>query len=239
MQFADYYAQEESCVFRLPDDMPFAFGLCEPLAAAARGICGVGILPGDTVAIVGAGYFGQLIAQAAQLLGTWRVVVLDKEPYRLDLAQELGAHAVYNVQDDGVSRAVAEITDGNGFDVVAECAGVEGALGTCVDLVRPGGTVYAYGWHVQPETIRPYNWHTKYFRLLSNAWTAPFPFDVERFKRMAETAIRWLERGLWRVDPLIKGITARADLAWAIEQVTKHPDEVVKVVIGPEAGPVV
>jgi hypothetical protein len=67
---------------------------------------------------------------------------------------------------------------------------------------------------------------------------APFPFDQERFKRMAETAIQWLERGLWRIEPLIKGITAREDLMPAIEQVTKHLDQVIKIVIGPKAGPV-
>jgi len=46
--------------------------------AVARGICGAGILPGDTVAVVGAGYFGQLMAQAVRNLGAWRVVMLDK-----------------------------------------------------------------------------------------------------------------------------------------------------------------
>ena len=90
MQFAEYYAQDESFVFPLPDDVPFSHGLCEPLAAAARGICGAGILPGDTVAVVGAGYFGQLIAQAARLLGSWRVVVLDRVPERLKVAVDLG-----------------------------------------------------------------------------------------------------------------------------------------------------
>jgi L-iditol 2-dehydrogenase len=237
MQYADYYTQDESFVFPLPDSIPFAFGLCEPLGAAARGICGAGILPGDTVAVVGAGYFGQLIAQAARNLGSWRVVVLDKVPYRLKVAQELGADAVYNIAEDGVNRALTEITSGKGFDVVAECAGVEGAFDTCVELVRVGGTVYAYGWHVQPETINPYVWHTKHFRLLSNAWVAQSPFDTERFKRMAETSIRWLERGLWRVDPLIKSITAIEDLMSVVELVTKHPEQIIKAVIGPKSGP--
>jgi len=86
---------------------------------------------------------------------------------------------------------------------------------------------------VSPETINPYTWHTKHFRLLSNAWVAPFPFDVERFKRMAEVALRWLERGQWRVAPLVKGITAREDMMSAIEQVTEHPDQIIKAVIGP------
>ena len=51
-------------------------------------------------------------------------------------------------------------------------------------------------------------------------------------------ALGWLKRGLWRVDPLIKDITARQDLMWAIEQVTRHPDQIIKAVIGPKAGPV-
>jgi len=234
MQFADYYCQEESFVFPLPDSLPFEYGLCEPLGAAARGVCGAGILPGDTVAVVGAGYFGQLLAQAAQFLGAWRVAVLDKVPERLTVAEKLGAHAVYNVEGNGVRRAVDEVTRGMGFDMVLECAGVEGALDTCVELVRVGGTVYAYGWHVSPETIHPYHWHTKHFRLLSNAWIASTPFDVERFKRMAETAIRWLERGLWRVDPLIKGLTPRSEIRSAIDQLRTSPGEVIKVVITPD-----
>ncbi|MHB1295530.1 MAG: zinc-dependent alcohol dehydrogenase [Anaerolineae bacterium] len=238
MQFADYFLQEETSVFPLPDGIPFAYGLCEPLGAVARGICGAGILPGDTVAVVGAGYFGQLLAQAVQFLGAWRTVVLDRVPMRLQVAKELGAHAVYNVAEDGVRRAVAEITGGKGFDVVAECAGVQGAFDTCVDLVRVGGTVYSYGWHVQPETIQPYTWHTKHFTLLSNAWVASQPFDRERFKRMAETAIRWLERGFWRVDPLVREITASEDLMAAVERVTQHPDQHIKMVIGPKGGPV-
>ena len=238
MQYADYYTQDESYVFPLPDSIPFAYGLCEPLGAASRGICGAGILPGDTVAVVGAGYFGQLIAQAARNLGSWRVVVLDKVPYRLKVAQELGADAVYNIAEDGVRRAVSEITSGKGFDLIAECAGVEGAFDTCVELVRVGGTVYAYGWHVHPETISPYIWHTKHFKLLSNAWAAQYPFDTERFKHMAETSIKWLERGLWRVDPLIKGITAIEDLMSAVELATKHPEQVIKAIIGPRSGPV-
>lgn len=103
-------------------------------------------------------------------------------------------------------------------------------------MSQASGTVYAYGWHVQPETIHPYAWHNKHFRLLSNAWVAAFPFDTERFKRMAQVALRWLERGLWRVDPLIKGVTARENLVAAMGQLKDRPDEVIKVVIGPQAG---
>jgi len=55
---------------------------------------------------------------------------------------------------------------------------------------------------------------------------------------MAETAIKWLELGLWRIDPLIKDITSVENLMAAVELVTKHPDQIIKAVIGPKSGPV-
>ena len=130
-----------------------------------------------------------------------------------------------------MSRALTEVSGGQGFDLVAECAGVPGVFDTCVDLVRVGGTVYAFGWHTQPETIHPYTWHTKHFRLLSNAWTAALPFDVERFKRMCEVALLWLSKGLWRVAPLVGEITPREELMAAVERLHTRPGEGIKVVI--------
>ena len=238
MQYADFYCQEESGTFVLPPEIPFAYGLCEPLAAVARGICGAGILPGDTVAVVGVGFFGLLMIQAASLLGSWRVAAFDKSAYRLDLARQLGADASYNVAKDGVARGIREVTGGRGFDMVIECAGNEGVLDSCAHMVRNAGTVYVYAWHTRPEVINPCEWHGKMFRLLSNAWTGTVEFDHERFLRMSEVAIRWLQRGLLRMDKLVKGITAREDMPAAIEKLIKDPGELIKVVIGPKAGPV-
>ena len=214
MQYADYYCNDANYTFHLPPEIPFAHGLCEPLSAVARSICGIGILPGDTVAVVGVGYFGLLMVQAANLLGAWRVVALDRTPGRLQLATDLGAHAAFNVTEDGVHRAVTEITADKGFDVVIECAGVEGVWDTCVDLVRTNGSVFAYGWHTRPETINPCKWH-KGFNVLSNSTSSTF--DMTRWWHMCEVSIEWLRRGFWRVDKLITGITAREDMAAAIE----------------------
>jgi threonine dehydrogenase-like Zn-dependent dehydrogenase len=238
MQYADYYCQDEAYTFHLPSDIPFAYGLCEPLAAAARGICGCGILPGDTVAVVGVGFFGLLMTQMASFLGAWKVAAFDKSPYRLELAKELGADVSYNVAEDGIARGVREVTGGRGFDLVIECAGTAGVFDACVDLVRWAGSVYAYAWHTKPETINPCNWHNKMFTLRSNSWIVPFGFDHERFLHMCDTSLRWLQRGLLRMDKLVKGITAREDLAAAIEKLTKTPGDPIKVVIGPKAGPV-
>ena len=90
MQFADYYCVNERFAFALPAEVPFAHGLCEPLSAVLRSIGGAGLRTGDNVAVLGVGYFGLLMVQAARLLGAWRVVALDKSPRRLAIAREIG-----------------------------------------------------------------------------------------------------------------------------------------------------
>jgi len=84
--------------------------------------------------------------------------------------------AIYNVSGDGMQTALQELTKGNGFDTVIECAGVEGAFDTATELVRPGGTIYSYALHVQPEKINPQPWHWKGCRILNNNWMFPFIF---------------------------------------------------------------
>ncbi|MBM3242798.1 zinc-binding dehydrogenase [Candidatus Poribacteria bacterium] len=234
--FAEYYLQDEDLTFHLPDDIPFEFGLCEPLFAAAKGAICAGILPGDTVAVVGVGFFGQLLAQAARFQGAWKVAAFDKIERRLEIAKKHGVDAIYNVSGDGVQIALRELTNGNGFDTVIECAGVEGAFDTATELVRPGGTIYSYALHVQPEKINPQPWHWKGFRILNNNWMFPFTIPSERIKRLAEIGLDWVRRGFWSMDELITGITPLDDLEATVYTAIYHPEKIMKAVIGKSRG---
>lgn len=238
MAFADYYLQEEPHVFGLPDGVSFAYGLAEPLAAISRAVFGADIQPGDTVCVVGAGYFGQLIAQAARYRGAYRVGVLDLTLERLEVARRHGADGTYNTSEGGVAQAVEELTGGTGFDLVFEVAGVQGALDTATELVRHAGTIYVYGLHVRPETIDVKTWHYKCPRIQNNHWLYPFPFEAERWRRLGEIGLDMLDRGVFRCDGIITGITALEDLPTALEAVTERPNEVIKAVIGPQASAV-
>ena len=238
MGFGEYYLQEEPRVYHLPEGVPFAHGLAEPLAAISRAVFGADIQPGDAVCVVGAGYFGQLIAQGARYRGAYRVGVVDAVPERLTIALAHGADGAYDIREGGVRRAVEELTAGAGFDLVFEVAGVQGAIDTATELVRPFGTIYVYGLHVQRETIDVKAWHYKCPRLQNNHWPYPFPFDGERWTRLGGIGLDMLARGVYNCDRIIGGITALDDLPAAVEAVTHRPHEIVKAVIGPQAGPV-
>jgi L-iditol 2-dehydrogenase len=234
MAYADYYLQEESHVFKLPENVPFAFGLAEPLAAISRAVFGADIQPGDTVCVVGAGYFGQLIAQGTRYRGAYRVGIVDLVPERLAIARRRGADGAYNLAEDGVSQAVGELTGGAGFDLVFEVAGVQGGLDTATELVRHAGTIYVYGLHVRQETLNIKAWHYKCPRIQNNLWMYPFEFGAERWRRLGEIGLAMLSRGMYCCEEIITGITALDDLPAAFDAMMHRPHEIVKAVIGPQ-----
>ena len=229
MQFADHYVQHEDAVFHIPEALSFASGLCEPLAMVVKATLSSGIRPADLVAVVGAGFFGQLLAQSIRLQGAWKVAMFDLLPCRLEIAKQLGADQVYNIQEGGVPRALEELTEGQGFDLVIESAGMPGALDTAAELVRPGGTIYGFGVHAWPETLNLWPWHHKAFRLLNN-WRESTPGGQKGNRRFAQIGLDWAARGWCKVDNLIT-TWPLADLQQAIDEVVGHPKHVMKIVL--------
>jgi len=111
------------------------------------------VVPGDTVAIVGAGPIGLAAILGARMFSPGHVVAIDLADARLEAAKGFGADLTVN---NGRSDAVAfvkEITDGLGADVAIEAVGVPATFELCADLVRPGGRVANIGVHGAPATL--------------------------------------------------------------------------------------
>jgi L-iditol 2-dehydrogenase len=119
-----------------PGIEPEVAAMVEPLACCLRGVERAGIHAGDTVAILGAGPIGLMLAACVADAGGWPVVVGGR-PERQELVELFGA----------------ETGTGAGADVVIEAVGSEGAWTDAVDLVRPGGTVVMFGG--LPRDARP------------------------------------------------------------------------------------
>jgi L-iditol 2-dehydrogenase len=115
---------------------PEVAAMVEPLACCLRGVERARITAGDTVAILGAGPIGLMLAACVADAGGWPVIVGGREERRA-LGEEFGA----------------EVGDGRGSDVVIEAAGTEQAWSDAVALVRPGGTVVMFGG--LPRDVRP------------------------------------------------------------------------------------
>ncbi|AVT28223.1 MULTISPECIES: zinc-dependent alcohol dehydrogenase [unclassified Plantactinospora] len=80
---------------------------------------------GEVVAVWGAGGVGQMAARSAQLLGAERVIVIDRLPERLRVAeQRLGVETIDYSRVD-VLAALREMTGGRGPDACIEAVGME------------------------------------------------------------------------------------------------------------------
>ncbi|MGA5358616.1 bi-domain-containing oxidoreductase [Streptomyces purpurascens] len=77
---------------------------------------------GEVALVIGLGLIGQLVAQLLTASGV-RVVGVDPDPVRCELAERLGAAACGDPASAAVEAAVAELTDGHGVDQVYLSAG--------------------------------------------------------------------------------------------------------------------
>ena len=98
------------------------------------------ILPGDVVAVWGAGPVGLFAMQSALLFGAARVIAIDSVPDRLQLARDHIGAATIDFMKDDVHATVMELTAGRGADACIDAVGLEahgaGSLGARYDRAK-------------------------------------------------------------------------------------------------------
>lgn len=145
--FARYVVAPESAVFAI-GGLSFAeAALLEPLTCVVWGLKQVQIQAGDSMLIFGAGPMGILMMQAVKAAGAAFVTMIDREPSRLKLAKELGAHQTILVSE--FNLGVAQELSPYGFDIVADATGVPKVIEDSIHFVRAGGKLWVFG--VAPE----------------------------------------------------------------------------------------
>lgn len=80
---------------------------------------------GETVAIFGAGPVGLMAAKSAWIQGAGRVIMLDRQGYRLDMARKVANAETIDVDDNDPVDRILEMTNNRGADVVVDAVGME------------------------------------------------------------------------------------------------------------------
>lgn len=123
--------------FRVPDGVTDeqALFVSDAIPTGFMGADFCDIQSGDTVAVWGCGGVGLMAAASARLLGAGRIIVIDRLPERLSLAQDkVGAETIDYTTVDSVVDTLREMTGGRGPDAVIDAVGMEGH-GTGVQYV--------------------------------------------------------------------------------------------------------
>lgn len=117
----------------------------EPFCISYHGVSRADIKAGDKVLVVGAGTIGVLAAIAAKAKGG-EVYISDVAEGKLEYAKGFGVDGVIlNSSPEAFEKSVAEITNGNGFDVTIEAVGLPSTFQNCIDAAAFGGKVVLIG----------------------------------------------------------------------------------------------
>lgn len=104
------------------------------------------VKPGDTVAIIGAGPVGMGALLTAQFYSPAKIIMVDLDDGRLDMAKTFGATDLINSgSGDTIAQIMAHTKDG--VDVAIEAVGIPHTFDICQQIVRPGGHIANVGVH--------------------------------------------------------------------------------------------
>jgi threonine 3-dehydrogenase len=123
---------------------PAVVALQEPMGNAVHAAF-VEPIEGRSVLVTGCGPIGLCAVGIARAAGAALVIATDTEPYRLELAREMGAGLALDATDPETERRISEATGGDGVDVVLEMSGAPPALDQALRLVTRGGSVSLLG----------------------------------------------------------------------------------------------
>ena len=104
-----------------------------------------GVRLGDTAVVVGAGVIGLFLVQALRAAGCGRIIAVDLDQKKLDLACKLGADEGLRPDQDDVAAEVMRRTGGRGADVAIEAVGIAPTVQTAAACLRKGGQLTLVG----------------------------------------------------------------------------------------------
>lgn len=124
-----------------------------------------GVQPGESVVVYGAGPVGLMAAYSAGIKGAGKVMVVDRLPDRLGLAESIGAIPINDSEGSPVEQ-ILELTDGEGADRGCECVGYQAhdcegneqpnlTMNNLVRSVRPTGGIGVIGVFVPEDPGSP------------------------------------------------------------------------------------
>ena len=117
----------------------------EPLACVIQGHAQIPVRAGNSVVIMGCGTIGLLHLLLARQQGASPIIVTGRHRQRLDLALELGADVVVNIDEQDPLEAVRQATGGEGAEMVVECVGRPEAWREAHLHAAAGGFVLLFG----------------------------------------------------------------------------------------------
>lgn len=178
--FAEFVVTDANRCFNVDDLDPEVAVLAEPTACVVHGLDKLGLAPGSTVLLFGAGPTGLILTQLLRASGAVELTVAAPSAHKLELARAGGADRTVLVDRRDSAATTAELRElcPDGYDVVIDATGALAVLEQTVPLTRTGGTIFVYGMTAEAASwaVPPYEIFRRELTILGS-FAQQFSFD--------------------------------------------------------------
>jgi threonine dehydrogenase-like Zn-dependent dehydrogenase len=218
--FTEFYNKPERDLHRIPVTArkPHHW-IVEPVSCVVTGLDHCHLKAGERIAIVGCGFMGQMFVQALGHSLVDRLIAIDLDPKRLDMARGFGATDVVHAADAD-PRKLHELS----IDTVVDCSGSQKGLELSSKIVRRGGRLNLFGWNHGTASFPGDLWHMNGITVVNSA-----PNSALRDTWPA--AIRLLDRGLIDLAPLVSHVTSLSDYPALLKTAARNDESYMKGVV--------
>lgn len=153
--FAEYVAIPHYIAYSLPESVSYDHAaMVEPVSIALHAVRNSAVAVNTRAVVVGAGMIGLFIIQILKLAGCSRIIAIDLDPAKLNMALQFGATDGLIASETDLGSRVTALTAGRGADVAYEAVGLSQTVITAVDCLRKGGALVLVG-NLQPQVDLP------------------------------------------------------------------------------------
>lgn len=222
--YAEYDLTAADTLVRIPAELAGRRFPGEALGCAMNIFRRSGIEAGQTVAVIGAGWLGNLLIQLARSAGA-RVVAISRREAARAIARDCGADETIAMTDHWqIVGKVKELTNGRGAERVIECVGTQWPLDIANDIIGERGRLVIAGYHQDgPRQVNMQNWNWLGIDVV-NAHER----DPRNYVRGMQEAVEAVVAGRIDPEPLLTHSYALDQLADALADVESRPDNFVK-----------
>jgi S-(hydroxymethyl)glutathione dehydrogenase/alcohol dehydrogenase len=226
--FSNYTVLPEIAVAKIRDDAPFD-KVCYIGCGVTTGIGAVintaKVEPGANVAVFGLGGIGLNVIQGARLVGADKIIGVDLNPAKRQLAEEFGmTHFVNPKEVDNVVAELVRLTDG-GVDYSFECIGNVTTMRQALECCHKGwgeSVIIGVAGAGQEISTRP-------FQLVTGRVWRGTAFGGAKGRRDVPKIVDWYMEGKIRIDPMITHVMPLDDINRAFDLM--HSGESIRSVV--------
>jgi S-(hydroxymethyl)glutathione dehydrogenase/alcohol dehydrogenase len=198
--FAEQMVVHEHALVKVREDMPLDVAAligCGVMTGYGAVVRTAKVEPGQTVAVFGCGGIGLSVINAADLAGAGRIIAVERDPFKFDLARRFGATDVVDASAGDPVEQIRELTAG-GVDHAFECIGLKLTAEQSFACLRTAGTATIIGLLPIGTKLELHG-----FDFLRERRIQGCSMGSNRFRTDMPRLVDWYMKGRLRLDEMV------------------------------------